>query len=252
MAFFEKVLHIYGVGVVFVYVIKVRYVLIVLFVVSILVAIWFGGVVADKYVPATAKVYNNVIVVDAGHGLPDGGATDNGIVESDLNLQIAKKLEVSLIDAGFEVIMTREDENNIADGDAQNSIAKTKNSDLNNRVKIINESNACIGISIHLNKYSSSKYWGWQTFYSENSEEGKRLAVSIQSAIGECVNRENSRTALKIDGIKIIDKTNIPVVIVECGFISNVEEARLLQDEEYQEKLVEGICLGVERFLGAS
>lgn len=230
------------------YVIKAKYLWLCLAVVLIWLAIWLGGVVANRVVPVAARSYNNVIVVDAGHGLPDGGATDNGIVESDLNLQIAKKLEASLVDAGFEVIMTREDENNIADGDAQNSIAKTKRSDLANRVEIINESNACIGISIHLNKYSSPKYWGWQTFYSESSSEGKRLAQLIQAGIGDCINRENSRSALKIEGIKIIDKTSIPVVIVECGFISNEEEARLLQSEEYQAKLASGIVLGVERF----
>ena len=93
-------------------------------------------------------------------------------------------------------------------------------------------------MSIHLNKYDSPKYWGWQTFFNENSEEGKRLADNIQKSIGEFVNRENSRQALKISGIKIVDKTNIPVVIVECGFISNKEEAILLQNDEYQDKLV--------------
>ncbi len=196
------------------------------------------ALVSPQKVEVLANVKSNIIVVDAGHGAPDGGASANGITESDLNLVIAKKLESALIDNGFDVIMTREDADNIADADDQRSITEMKRSDLNNRVEIINESGADLCISIHLNKYDSPKYWGWQTFFNENSEEGKRLADNIQKSIGEFVNRENSRQALKISGIKIVDKTNIPVVIVECGFISNKEEAILLQNDEYQDKLV--------------
>ena len=106
-------------------------------------------------------------------------------------------------------------------------------------MKIINESEADFCISIHLNKYSAEKYWGWQTFYSESSEIGKLLATNIQNSIKNKVNRDNNRQALTISNIKIIDKTSIPVVIVECGFISNVEESNLLKNYDYQQKLVE-------------
>lgn len=203
---------------------------------------------SQSKVETMAKSYNNIIVVDAGHGLPDGGATANGIMESDLNLKIAQELEYELIELGYDVIMTRKDENNIGDSDKQNSISEMKKSDLNNRVKLINECGADIGISIHLNKYSSEKYWGWQTFYNEFSDESKKLANCIQDGIGNCVNRNNKRQALKIDNVKIVNKTNIPVVIVECGFISNVEEASLLKNEDYQEQLVQGICEGIQKF----
>ena len=196
------------------------------------------ALVSPKKVEVLANTESKVIVVDAGHGEPDGGATANGIVESDLNLEIAKKLEEVLLENGYEVIMTREDENNIADKDNQRSITEMKKSDLNNRVKIINESGAALCVSIHLNKYDSPKYWGWQTFFNENSEEGKKLADNIQKSIGEFIDKKNTRQALKISGIKIVDKTNIPVVIVECGFISNKEEATLLQDDDYQSNLV--------------
>lgn len=208
--------------------------------------IYFNNI--HKAEATSNNVFRNVIVIDAGHGLPDGGASENGVTESGINLAIATKLNDALSDLGYEVIMTREDENNIADSDKQSPISTMKQSDLNNRVKIINNSNADICISIHLNKYESSKYWGWQCFYSENSENGKRLAEAIQESIGDFVERENSRQALKISNIKIVDKTNIPVVIVECGFISNVDEARLLQDDEYQDKLVEGICAGIQKY----
>ena len=197
------------------------------------------------------------IVVDAGHGEPDGGAVSaNGIKESDLNLQIAQKLKTKLEQSNIEVVMTRESANNIAPAsEQQNKIRQIKSSDLNNRVKIANESGAIILVSIHMNKFEDSKYRGWQTFYSKDSEEGKKLAESIQNSIGEVVQIENKRTALKIEGIKIIDKSKIPAVIVECGFLSNPEECKLLQDETYQEKMAEGTCSGgrsYDGFLGWS
>ena len=191
------------------------------------------------------------VVIDAGHGEPDGGAiSEDGIKESDLNLQIAQKLKRKLEEENIEVIMTRENSNNIASSSEQTkTIRQIKTSDLNNRVKIANESGASILVSIHMNKFEDSKYRGWQTFYSKNSEEGKKLAESIQSSIGEIIQLENKRTALKIEGIKIVDKSKIPAVIVECGFLSNLEECKLLQSEEYQEKLAEGIKIGIQKYL---
>ena len=149
----------------------------------------------------------------------------------------------------IEVIMTRNDSNNIAPkSEQQNKIRQIKTSDLNNRVKIANESGASILVSIHMNNFEDSKYRGWQTFYSKNSEDGKKLAENIQKSINECIEYENKRTALKIEGIKIIDKSAIPAVIVECGFLSNEEECTLLQDNSYQEKLAEGIKNGIIKY----
>ena len=176
----------------------------------------------------------------------------DGIKESELNLQIAKKLASKLKESNFEVLMTREDENNIASESMQNKkIREIKTNDLNNRVKIANESGASILVSIHMNKFEDSKYRGWQTFYSKNSEEGKKLAENIQSSISECIEYDNKRTALKIEGIKIIDKSTIPAVIVECGFLSNEEECRLLQEEMYQDKLAEGIKNGIIKYFSS-
>lgn len=147
---------------------------IIIFILLICIVIFFCFLFNTKnMIETVAKPNTNIIVIDAGHGLPDGGATANGILESELNLKIAMKLKDELNNLGYKVVMTRENENNIADSDKQNSISQTKQSDLTNRVKRINESNADLGISIHLNKYSDSKYWGWQTFYSENSKARK-------------------------------------------------------------------------------
>ena len=216
----------------------------------VIVLLVFMGVCSKEVIIQTTgntKTYK--IVVDAGHGAPDGGAvSSDGVEEAGLNLEIAEKLRDALEDEGFLVIMTREDENNIAGTDKQKSLREMKSSDLNNRVNIANNSGADIMISIHMNKFEGGSSWGWQTFYSKNSDEGKRLATLVQSSIQKNIDRVNKRVALSIEGIKIVDKTNIPVIIVECGFLSNAEDLRLLQTEEYQNEIVIGIIDGVKEF----
>lgn len=180
--------------------------------------------------------------------------SNDGVKESSLNLAIAIKLKELLEDEGLEIIMTREDENNIADQDKQDSVRQMKVSDINNRVKIANSSGADLMISVHMNKFSSPSSRGWQTFYSPVSEKGKKLAENIQEMIGESVLNEikggitNKRNALKIENIKIVDKSLIPTVIVECGFLSNPDELLLLQNEEYQWAIARGIVNGVKKY----
>lgn len=203
----------------------------------------------ENLLETNGEIREYKIVVDAGHGNPDGGAvSSDGIEEASLNLQVALKLKEMLEENGYKVVMTRTNEENIADSDKQNSIKEIKVSDLSNRVKIANESKADFMVSIHMNKYSDSKYWGWQTFYSKNSENGKELATIIQNSISKNIDRENKRVALPIEGIKIVDKTNIPVVIVECGFLSNQDDLNLLQTDAYQTAIVKGIFEGIDEF----
>jgi len=188
------------------------------------------------------------IVVDAGHGEPDGGAVSrNGIAESGLNLEIALKLERELDALGYQVILTRSTEMNIADNDKQTPIRAMKVSDINNRIKIVNESEADMLISIHMNNFENSKYYGWQTFYKKNSEVSQKIAENIQTGISNQIERENERVALPINNIKLIDQSKIPAIIVECGFLSNEEDLRLLLTEEYQMQLVNGIVEGIEK-----
>lgn len=205
-----------------------------------------------RTIPVTAIPLDEptyTIVIDAGHGEPDGGAiSKSGIKESDINLYVAKDLELALDSLGYSVIMTRQDENNIADSDKQDTIRKMKVSDLANRVKIVNESGADLCISIHMNKFASEKYYGWQTFYNKNSEYNKILAEKIQNGISNNIDRENNRVALSIKDIKLTDESKIPTAIVECGFLSNPEDLRLLQTEEYRNKLVNGIIEGIENY----
>lgn len=190
-------------------------------------------------------VSGKTIVIDAGHGKPDEGAqSNNGTTEAETNLKIALKLQNLLEQSGSSVILTRSDENAIYDIDAK-TLKQKKISDIHNRVKIGNESSADIFVSIHLNKIPQQQYDGWQTFYNAQSEEGQKLAVSIQNNLNDAIQKENNRVAKSIDNIYIVKHVEIPMTIVECGFLSNPEEERLLLADEYQNRLAWGIYNGI-------
>ncbi len=154
------------------------------------------------------------------------------------------KVQSLLEQAGSTVILTRSDENGIYDID-KTTLRQKKVSDIQNRVKIGNSSQADVFISIHLNKIPQQQYWGWQTFFKKDNENSKRLAQNIQQALNETIQKENKRESLKIENIYIIEHVEIPTAIVECGFLSNPEEKELLQQEEYQDKLAWGIYIGI-------
>lgn len=200
--------------------------------------------VATMATPVSSKT----IIVDAGHGGEDGGAvSDNGVSESEINLKIGLKLQQLLEQSGSNVVLTRSDNNAIYDVDKK-TLRDKKNSDIRNRVKIGNNSSADIFVSIHLNKIPENQYYGWQTFFKDGNEDGKRLATCIQNNLNETMQKENKRTPLKINNVYIIKHVEIPTVIVECGFLSNSEEEKQLQQEEYQTKLAWGIYNGIMEF----
>ncbi len=189
-----------------------------------------------------------IVVLDAGHGTPDEGAeSSNGTTEAKINLSITYKIKELLEQNGYKVIMTRSGDNEIYDSNAT-SIREKKNSDIKNRVKIGNESNADIFVSIHLNKIQQSQYWGWQTFYKKGNEQGKKLAENIQNNLTQVIQKENKRVPLEINNVYIIKNIKIPTTIVECGFLSNPEEEQLLQNDEYQSKLALGIYNGIDEY----
>lgn len=159
------------------------------------------------------------------------------------------KTKALLEQKGIKVILTRESENGIYDSIC-NTIREKKKSDVRNRVEIGNNSNADIFVSVHLNKIPQEKYWGWQTFYKKENKESKRLAEAIQKGMNKIIQKENKRQSLKIENVYIIENITIPTAIVECGFLSNKEEKQLLQTEEYQDKLAEGICEGINAYFG--
>ncbi len=190
-------------------------------------------------------VSNKVIVIDAGHGDPDGGAvSSNGVSESEINLKIALKLQNLLEQSGATVILTRSDENGIYDVD-KTTLKQKKVSDIKNRVKIGNSSSADIFVSIHLNKIPQTQYSGWQTFYKKDNEEGEKLATTIQDNLTKAVQKDNNRVPMKIDNVYIVKNVEIPLTIVECGFLSNAEEEKELQEDNYQNRLAWGIYNGI-------
>ncbi|MEG0873531.1 MAG: N-acetylmuramoyl-L-alanine amidase [Clostridia bacterium] len=204
--------------------------------------------VENKLIQTNAlPITNKVIVIDAGHGLPDEGAVGfNGTTEQAINLKIALKLQKLIEQSGAKVLLTRSDENGIYSSDSK-SIRNKKISDIKNRVDIGNNLAADIFISIHLNKYPPSEsYRGWQVFYQDKNNESKRVADLIQNNLNKNIEFKNNRVPLSISGVYIMDKLAIPAVIIECGFLSNLEEASLLKTDEYQNKLAWGIYIGLQ------
>ena len=176
--------------------------------------------------------------------LMSGAESSSGTTEAETNLKIALKLQNLLEQSGCTVILTRSDENAIYDLD-KNTLREKKISDIRNRVKIGNNSTADIFISIHLNKIPQQQYWGWECFYSSKNEKSSELAKKIQSNLNESIQKENKRVAMKLDTVYIMKHVEIPISIVECGFLSNPEEEQQLLDDEYQNRLAWGIFNGV-------
>ena len=196
----------------------------------------------------STPVTNKVIIVDAGHGTPDEGAeSSNGTTEAQINLKIALKLQQLLEQSGCTVLLTRSDENAIYDVESE-SIRDKKITDIYNRVKIGNESSADIFVSIHLNKIPQEQYYGWQTFYNKGNENSKVLATCIQNNLNTAIQKENKRTPALLNTVYIMKHIEIPITIVECGFLSNPEEEKLLQTDNYQDKLAWGIYNGINEF----
>lgn len=194
---------------------------------------------------SSTPISNHTIILDAGHGSPDGGAVGvDGSIESNLNLNIVLKLQNLLECSNCNVILTRSDENGIYKSDAI-SIREQKVSDMKNRVDIANNSNAELFLSIHQNKLPQSQYSGWQTFFKNNDQISKKVAESIQTSLNYFIKKENSRTIKSISGIYLTEHVNIPLIIIECGFLSNQEENKLLQTDSYQDELAWSIYIGV-------
>lgn len=168
----------------------------------------------------------------------------HGTTEAQTNLKIALKVQNLLEQSGATVILTRSDDEAIYDLDSK-TLKQKKISDIHNRVKIGNESSADIFVSIHLNKIPQEQYWGWQCFYKNGDEPSIKLAKSLQENLNEAIQKENKRVAMKLDNVYIMKHVEIPISIVECGFLSNAEEEKLLLEDSYQEKLAWGIYNGI-------
>ncbi|WP_374724271.1 N-acetylmuramoyl-L-alanine amidase CwlD [Calidifontibacillus erzurumensis] len=186
-----------------------------------------------------------VIVVDPGHGYPDPGAGPEGAYEKDIAFNISLLLRDYLQEAGALVIMTREDDNDLADKDLK-GYSRRKTQDLMRRVELINNSNSDLLISVHLNSLPSPRWSGAQTFYYPRFEENKRLAELIQKEMQ--INLGNTvRHAKAINHVYVLKEAKMPSVLVEAGFLSNPAEREKLKTKAYQDKVAASIYQGILR-----
>ena len=179
---------------------------------------------------------SQAVLVDPGHGGPDGGAVaEDGTLEKDINLAISLYLRDFLAVSGVPVAITRESDMSLHSEDAV-TIREKKISDLHHRLALYEQS--ALVISIHQNRFEQPQYRGAQVFYSQNSPESRLIAESIQGSIVESLQKENDRQVKKVGTeIYLLYHAEIPAVMVECGFLSNENEAALLSDENYRQKL---------------
>lgn len=209
----------------------------------------------NKLVPTVGESPNDpalpenrpVIIIDAGHGGADGGAVGGGLIEKELNLDIAKKLQNLLTDAGHKVIMTRTEDIMLSDPMITSS---KKAGDLYARLKIAKSVENAVFVSIHMNAFSNSKYFGLQVYYSQNDEKSAGLAKVIQDNVKASLQPENERKIkAATDSIYLLHKAPCPAVMIECGFLSNAKDCSLLGSEEYRAKLADIIYNSVEEYI---
>ena len=187
-----------------------------------------------------------VIVIDPGHGGRDPGKVGvNNALEKDINLSIALKLKNLLELNDIKIIMTREEDIGLYSETDSNK----KNADLRKRVDIIHSSEATFAISIHQNSFGEEYVKGAQVFYHAKSSEGKRLAEIIQEQMRKSIDANNHKKVKANDSYYMLRKTECPLVIVECGYLSNYNEAQLLLEDEYQEKMAWAIHLGIMQYI---
>lgn len=198
-------------------------------------------------VVTTKKINGKTVVIDPGHGGDDPGKIGvNKEKEKDVNLAISKKLFQVLNEQGYKVVLTRSEDVVLGDGDKFSKI-----SDLNKRCEIINnayeENNKCIMVSIHQNSFTQTSVHGAQSFYFQRSEQSKLLGETLQKILNEKVN-DKEKKAKPNDSYYILINSKCPGIIVECGFLSNSDEATKLTNETYQKELAEILSEGISTY----
>ncbi len=200
-----------------------------------------------RHIPA-AQVFSEktyCVVVDAGHGAPDGGAVGvNGTMEKDVNLAIAQKLGEVLEARGVRVVMTRCGDDGLWD-ESDKTIRQMKVTDMHKRRDIMEQSGADLFLSIHLNSFSDSRVSGLHIFYSKNHAEIEELAESIQDKIAGVTGAEAHAVKTADESLFLMKNPPIPAILAECGFISNPDEEAKLNDEDYQAKIAWAIANSV-------
>lgn len=215
-------------------------------------AVFFAGRQAAVFTDGNAQKKEGgreaeyCVVIDSGHGGGDPGKIGvNGEKEKDINLAVAKRLAVLLEQADVEAVMTRTDDAGLYDGGAP----RKKVQDMKRRIALMEEAEPDAVVSIHQNSYPDPSVKGAQVFYYTGSSEGKALAERIQNRLVQGLDPSNHRMVKENNSYYLLKKTTSPIVIVECGFLSNPQEAQALSDPVYQERAAWQICMGILQYL---
>ena len=204
---------------------------------------------SNRVLPERAGKEKPCVVIDAGHGGADPGKVGvDGSLEKDINLKIAEKLALFLTAADVDVVLTRTTDEGLYDENVSNK----KVQDMKNRVALIEEKKPALTVSIHQNSYHEEYVHGAQVFYYEGSEESREIAERMQQVLAEQIDPDNARQAKANSSYYLLKKTSTPIIIVECGFLSNYEEAQKLSTEAYQEKAAWAIHLAILNYLNGA
>ena len=212
--------------------------------------LWGAATAKNRVVMTSGNINTGmdkqVIVLDAGHGGFDGGCVSvNGVAEKGINLAIMESLRDGLEIMGFNVICTRESDVSIHDKGVE-GVSQQKKSDMDNRLAIFNKYNDAISVSIHQNQFTDGKYSGAQMFYSEKNSEGEKLAEIMKQQFVSLLQPDNTRETKPVgDELYLLNNTTCPSVLVECGFLSNAEEAAKLESSDYQKEVAFTIMTGI-------
>lgn len=202
-----------------------------------------GGAVTVELEAGGKELAGFTVALDPGHGGYDGGARarQSGLWEKDINLQIALAVEKALVSRGASVMLTRREDICLCEGSAATKARKRK--DLQARMDIAAAAGADVLVSIHLNDYRSRRESGPQVFYQRGGDDGRLLAGALQKALIDCLKPQKERVAMA--GDYYVLRSKLPSALVECGFLSNAEEEKLLLDEKYQRRIAQALALGL-------
>ena len=207
-----------------------------------------AAVISVNQTESTKKEAGPLILVEAGHGGTDPGMIGvGGLEEKGINLSVSLLLRDTLEKSGYSVIMTREEDKGLYDSSAANKKAQ----DMQRRIAMIREHAPVLSVSIHQNSYQDSGVHGPQVFYYEGSVEGKKLAEAVQSSLNHQLEVDRPRDVKGNASYYLLKRSSGTLVIVECGFLTNPEEAQKLQKKEYQQKVAAAVSEGIRTYLNA-
>ncbi len=223
------------------------------FLIVLLIAIGFTMLIQTHNASIQAKNDEFVVVLDCGHGGPDGGAVAaDGTVEKDINLRLGFQLRELLTSYGYKVVMTRDKDEFICD-DHNASLREQNISDLHNRLDIAENYPNSIFVSLHMNKFTEEDSWGSQLFYSPKNKKSEALAELIRNRLLADAQKGNDRALKEMDdSVYIIYNATHPALLLECGFLSNIKEREKFKNNAYRSKFVYDIFEGIIDFKGAN